>query len=656
MLVQGAKTVPLFAWLFVTIRVFQAAAASTSKNIDIAVTHGSSTAPSVTASNYTPHAGDTITVTYNPGNRANSANDVIQMFRTGAEYSCNGDGDVSETTDMPSGYKFPPNGPSAITLKIPNVASVEPEKYVIGYMLGGAWQCPPIATSAVITVPPTLPPYNYPSTGIPSDVTAYPSSVVGTSNWPNPPNRVLTVCPAGPPTCQYSTFSAAVYDAGFTNPVDYTQIKVDCGTYYYNNQSGDWRSDGTLQHLWVYGHCSTGVLPHFIQDPHKHPGNGGSLFSFIDQSYQIYELIVDNLEVSNWQHAGAAAPAIAIASCNGDKQQWVTLFRNVYLHDTGQGIFKNVGQCSWSFTMLNSHIARTGGVTGPAHGIYLSNQVLPNNPAPGNFTAKHSVFEQTYYGHLAKSHATSNIFDCDVFIKDYSEGYGGAKAIETEQGGYVEQITNSLFIHGPYWCDNYQSNEFGLGYAAEWTGGYVALPNMYMSMNNSIYINDDDGTQAANHGRAGVPIGQYGPFDSSHVPTAWHNNTFIGPYGLWDISYQPMTAPVINWCWDGGQQQNCVAAGYVNNNTQVNLGCGAPPQGATNYVCPQDQPANGLGNLFYSTRASAALHNWPSSASPLGSMPSVDNGAVVGWPLDRTKFPIPAACTQPIGNVAPPRS
>jgi hypothetical protein len=122
------------------------------------------------------------------------------------------------------------------------------------------------------------------------------------------------------------------------------------------------------------------------------------------------------------------------------------------------------------------------------------------------------------------------------------------------------------------------------------------------------------------------------------------NNTFIGPYGLWGISYQPMTAPVINWCWDGGQQQNCVAAAYVNNNTQVNLGCGAPPQGATNYVCPQDQPANGLGNLFYSTRASAALHNWPSSALPLGSMPSVDNGAVVGWPLDRTnsRSPPPA--------------
>jgi hypothetical protein len=46
---------------------------------------------------------------------------------------------------------------------------------------------------------------------------------------------------------------------------------------------------------------------------------------------------------------------------------------------------------------------------------------------------------------LAKSHATSNFFDCDVFIKDYSEGYGGAKAIETKPGGYVEQITNSLF-------------------------------------------------------------------------------------------------------------------------------------------------------------------------------------------------------------------
>jgi hypothetical protein len=118
-----------------------------------------------------------------------------------------------------------------------------------------------------------------------------------------------------------------------------------------------------------------------------------------------------------------------------------------------------------------------------------------------------------------------------------------------------------------------------------------------------------------------------------------------------------MTAPFVNWCWDGGQQTNCVAAGYVNNNTQVDLGCGAPPTGANNYVCNQDQSApNSLGNWFFSTRSAAAAHNWPSSASPLGSMPSVDNGTVVGWPLDRTKFPIPAACTQPIGNVAAPPS
>jgi hypothetical protein len=403
---------------------------------------------------------------------------------------------------------------------------------VLAYNLGGPFNCPPAAVSSVITVSPTLPPYNYPTTNIPSDVTAYPSSAVGTSNWPNPPNRVLTVCPSGPPTCQYSTLSAAVYDAGFTNPVDYTQIKVDCGTYNYDNQSGDWRSSGTLQHLWVYGHCVSGALPHFIQDPASNPPVNG-YYSFIDQSYSVYELIVDNLEISNWQHGGANAPAVSIGGCNGDANQWVTLFRNVYLHDMGQGIFKGVGECAWNFTMLNSHIARTGGTTGPAHGIYISNVVEAGNPTPVNFTAKRDVFEENYYGHLVKSHATSNIFDCDVFIKDYSEGYGGAKAIETEQGGYLEQITNSLFVHGPYWWDNSQSNLFGMGYAAEWTGGYVALPTMYMSMSNSIYINDDTGTQAVNHGTTGVPVGQYAPFDTGHIPTAWNNNTFVGPYGFW---------------------------------------------------------------------------------------------------------------------------
>jgi hypothetical protein len=646
----------IFAILILSVP-FHAGAVSGSKDVAITVCSGSSCGPSVTASNYAPNAGSTITVTYDPGSHGVSANDAIQLFKTGAEYNCNGDGAVYESASIPSGYMLAPNGPDTVTLKIPNIASVEPQNYVIAYVLGGPFNCPPVAQSAVITVPPTLPPYNYPSTNIPPDVTAYPSSAVGTSNWPNPPNRMLTVCPSGPPMCQYSTLSAAVYDAGFTNPVDYTQIKVDCGTYNYDNQSGDWRSSSTLQHLWIYGHCASGALPHFIQDPNWNP-SVNSFFSFIDQSYYIYELIVDNIEISNWQHGGANAPAVSLAGCNGDSSQWVTLLRNVYLHDMGQGIFKGVGECSWNFMMLNSHIARTGGTTGPAHGIYISNVVQAGNPTPVNFTAKRSVFEENYYGHLVKSHATSNIFDCDVFIKDYSEGHDGAKEIETEQGGYVEQITNTLFVHGPYWWDNYQSNLFGMGYAAEWTGGYVALPNMYMSMSNSIYINDDDGTQAANHGTTGVPIAQYGPFDSGHVPTAWHNNTFVGPYGYWGASGGvPMTAPVINWCWDGGQQANCVAAGYVNNNTQVDLGCGAPPTGANNYVCNQDQSApNSLGNWFFSTRSAAAAHNWPSSASPLGSMPSVDNGAVVGWPLDRTKFPIPAACTQPIGNVAAPPS
>ena len=115
----------------------------------------------------------------------------------------------------------------------------------------------------------------------------------------------------------------------------------------------------------------------------------------------------------------------------------MALLRNVYLHDMGQGIFKGVGECKFNFTMLNSHIARTGGQTGPAHGIYLSNVIQASNPTPVNFTAKRTVFEEEYYGHLVKSHASSNIFDCNVFLKDYSEVYAGAKQFESEGAGFV---------------------------------------------------------------------------------------------------------------------------------------------------------------------------------------------------------------------------
>jgi len=382
----------------------------------------------------------------------------------------------------------------------------------------------------------------------------------------------------------------------------------------------------------------------------------------------VPELIVDNLELSDSIQGGPPAPILYFGACgSGDTSKtWNALFRNIYLHDTGQGIFKNTAQCPVNATMLNSRIARTGGAGGPSHGIYISNVMQTGNPTPVNFTIKRSVFEENFYGHLVKTHATTSTYDCDVFIKDWSEGYGGTASMQFSQNGGVATVTNSLILNGPYKWDNYKSNPIGVQWSADWTGGYYPYPTMSFVANNNIWINDTSAVTLG--GILPVFFGQYGHMaPSGNLPYAQHNNTFIGGNGAWAITdtngglngyYAPMPVPYVSWCINKASgscgDPALFPANDVTNNMETNLGCGAPPAfplpytsgNQVNYACAQDQPANSLGNVFYSSRATAGI----------GAAPDVASGAIVGWPLDRTKFPIPAACMQPIGNVAAPRS
>jgi len=126
------RLVLIFA-IFILAVPFSADAVSTSQNVAITICPGSSCGASVTVSNYAPNAGDTITVYYNPGSHTPNANDQLQLNFTAPRYACGAP--LYESTDIPNGFKTAPNGPGSITLKIPNVASDVPQKYVIDYIL-----------------------------------------------------------------------------------------------------------------------------------------------------------------------------------------------------------------------------------------------------------------------------------------------------------------------------------------------------------------------------------------------------------------------------------------------------------------------------------------------------------------------------------------
>src|SRR5262249_23511089 len=139
------------------------------------------------------------------------------------------------------------------------------------------------------------------------------------------------------------------------------------------------------------------------------------------------------------------------------------------------------------------------------------------------------------------------------------------------------------------------------------------------------------------------------------TPYVWSNNVFIGP---WDTRF----ATSDECTTTGSGPVHCVTpistrpiAGQLAYLAGVDLGCGGTPG---NCISLRDTGSPSTpGNVFYSARAEARVHNWPSPGSPIRDAPprpDLGGTTAVGGPSPSSMFPVPTACTDPIGRVAVP--
>jgi hypothetical protein len=326
--------------------------------------------------------------------------------------------------------------------------------------------------------------------------------------------------------------------------------------------------------------------------------------------------------------------------CEGSPNDFdTTLFRNLYLHDGGNGMLGG-GACKSEVTFQNSHVARFGGPIGPAHDIYFNDFAPNGSPFPavivdGHLIIDHSVFELAEIGHTVKSHANRLDINCSQLTNGTSEDYSGSQALDLDGGGGQVTVNNSLIVGGQYFYNSFANSPWFFEFGGDKSGWSGDQPSQFLVFTNSYVIND----------RGQFMLGLNAPMQPSQ-PYTWSNNVFIGP-------------------WDDGATANA-CGGSIPCKTPAATLTGSPygriPDGG--FGCPGSPESclglrdtgttSSAGNLFFTSRAAARAHNWPSSASPIQDLPlRTDQGGTVytAWPYDPKLYPMPAACTDPVGNV-----
>jgi hypothetical protein len=266
-----------------------------------------------------------------------------------------------------------------------------------------------------------------------------------------------------------------------------------------------------------------------------------------------------------------------------------------------------------TFTMRNSYIHDTpeGMITGNRSHMTLNlyNDVFArhgtgNGPEHDIYigegdntnvvTVKNSVFEQSHVGHAFKERAKTVTANCSMFLVNYDTLYLGSETIDPSDGGSVT-LTNILSASGganQSWSANSAWDQMRYGAEGD-IAGYTNAP----IVTGSTFLTDEtSGTHDM--------IGLYTRITSP--PVTWSNNKFIFP---------------------------AAATTYGNGNQNAIVSCPADRN-----CNSSDITIDGTNTLFTS-RAAAGL--------PPVSYPK-------GW---RDFLPMmPAACTDPIGNVAMPAS
>jgi hypothetical protein len=271
------------------------------------------------------------------------------------------------------------------------------------------------------------------------------------------------------------------------------------------------------------------------------------------------QLIIDNMALGDVAQGGSGNGGAIWVSGGGDLQ-----LRNDYLHDSSMGLITQNSQPN-TFEITNTVFTRNGGVSGPSHNIYIGAGSVKT-------TMKNSISRQAITGYEFKTRSLVNNLTCNLLIGDQDALYNDSALIDDGPGS-EDHLHNNLFLKGP---GTVNFHFFGWGIDQE---GQVNSPR-FVDMDGNIVINDDP------------------DLSSPHFSWYWYifNSMIPSP---------PYTTT--NNIWVGDPAHNTFAG--VN-----------PPISPTEFV-------QGPTDRIFVSRAAAGL-----------SQP----------------FPIPAACTEQIGNVSVP--
>ena len=454
-----------------------AGAVTTSKNVDIIVTHGAapsdcSNGPQISLDKSVYAPSETITVTTVCG--SGNPNDWVGIAQNASEQLAGGGG-VAYTANLGT-----TNTSATVTLKAPNAKFDRDEAFKVKWFLNNGYQV--AAVSQPFTVPKTV--------NVPAPTASLPASLAAD---PFTPDHIITVCASN---CNYASLGTAV-DAA-TN-WDNVQIKISSGDYVYPASP---LSVNYPRHLWIKGIAADGhTYPH-IYGLTQTSGAIISTGSGPNQNYTnpgATSLTLDNLELGPWNYWTI-----------GPKDATTVTLRNVYVRDTIQGLISS-NVVNMTLNIYNSVFLRNGGPNGPEHDVYVG-----DGGGGNTVNVVNSVFGQPVIGHAFKERAKFLNASCSMFLVNQDDVYLGSETVDMDSG--QPNFVNVLSVNGagaPMAFTNNSSWD-NMRYAADYEAQITPLQPMITS---SRFIADQP---SSSHWfiTLGAPLTN---------PVTWSGNMFVWP-------------------------------------------------------------------------------------------------------------------------------
>lgn len=430
-----------------------ASAATTSKNVDITVTHsaagtcscGAGGTPNICPDNPTPASGSLINVTLACGGAGN----YIAFFLNNY---------VNNLNQIATGGVA--NGTFQMT--VPAMASDRPAPYKL-QLLANSDASGYSAYGQSVTVPATF-----------AQVFAADKLPASVGADPFVPDHIMAVCPSS--SCAFQHPQNAI-DTATNNHWDNVLITIEAADYPFDNLGVVGHPDnhiyiqgwnGAPPHLWIKGIIgSSGTDGTVFPTIHGVSSTGGDPLGANGNPEQV---TIDNLEFSNFDGWTAVMTNSS------------TTLRNVYIWGSSQGFISD-DSLHHDLYIYNSHFARNGGHN---HGIYVG-----NGDTTDVFVLQNSVIEQNHSGHDVKSRASSTTLICDKLLMVQDTVYEGSEMLDCSEGR-ICKVRGVQFLSGAadrHWSDNQSFDALRFGADRE----FVTMPNNYIDMQDSVLIEDKDG-------------------------------------------------------------------------------------------------------------------------------------------------------------------